>query len=100
MRQTSYKPHVTPLVAKVLGDEDYYGDGAPTWPGAPASSDAKATRERYSKRLRRFSPQFPKANELSHLLSACEPHHRCMSGACPECGRAFQRWFVAAVMKL
>jgi hypothetical protein len=27
-------------------------------------------------------------------LQSCELNHRCLSGACPECGRLFQRWFV------
>ena len=51
---------VPPLIARVLADEQLYGDGAPTWPGAPTSNNAKRTRKRYIKRLRRFSPQLPK----------------------------------------
>jgi hypothetical protein len=44
--------------------------------------------------LSRFIEQFPVAKGLAATLDSCRPNHRCMSGACPECCRAFQRWFV------
>jgi hypothetical protein len=93
-------PPVPPLIARALADEDYYGDGAPTWPGAPTSKDAKKARRSYIKRLRRFARQFPEANKLADVLARCKRRRRCMSGACPECGRAFQRWFVSQVVAL
>jgi hypothetical protein len=31
---------------------------------------------------------------LADRLDACNPEELCLSGACPECGRLFQRWFV------
>jgi hypothetical protein len=89
-----------PLIARVLRNEGYYGDGSPTWPGAPTSQDAQDSRKRYIKRLRRFSSEFPEAKELAKLLVRCKRRRRCMSGACPECGRAFQRFFVIEVKKL
>ena len=91
---------VSPLIARVLASETYYGDGAPTWRGAPASNNAKTTRKRYIKRLRRFASKVPEAAKLAKILARCKRRHRCMSGACPECGRAFQRWFVCQVMNL
>src|SRR6266404_8923298 len=36
----------------------------------------------------------PAALTLADRLELCEPKHRCLSGACPECGRLLQRWFV------
>jgi hypothetical protein len=92
-------PPVPPLIARVLADDDY-GDNPPTWPGAPTSKDAKKARRSYVKRLRRFSSEFPEAKKLADLLARCKPGRRCMSGACPECGRAFQRWFVSQVEAL
>jgi hypothetical protein len=52
------------------------------------------------KRLKRASPQFPDAKALADTLAECKPGRRCMSGACPECARAFQRFFVAEVSNL
>jgi hypothetical protein len=43
------------------------------------------------KRLRRFAPTLRSAKSLADRLEA---RNRCMSGACPECTRAFQRRFV------
>jgi len=39
-------------------------------------------------------------SDLSTRLTECWPRHRCMSGACPSCGRAIQRYFVAEAQKL
>ena len=91
---------IRPLIARVLADEHWFGNKPPGWPGAPSFRDAKNTRKRYIKRLRRFTPQLPKAAHLAGLLARCKRRRRCMSGACPECGRAFQRWFVSQVMNL
>ena len=89
---------VPPLIARVFADGQLYGVGAPAWPCAVTSSDAKEARKRHIKRLKRFSTQIPEAPKLAKILARCKSRHRCMSGACPECGRAFQRWFVAQVM--
>jgi hypothetical protein len=91
---------VPPLIARALTDEDYFGDGPPTWPAAPTSNNAKKARRSYVKRLRRFARQFPEAKKLAKILARCKRRRRCMSGACPECGRAFQRWFVSKVVEL
>jgi hypothetical protein len=100
MRDHLHQTLVPPLIAKVLHDESYYGDGTPIWRSAPTSNNAKTTRKSYIKRLKRFSPQIPEAAKLGKILAHCKRPHRCMSGACPECGRAFQRWFVSQVMSL
>jgi hypothetical protein len=70
------------------------------WPGAPTSNDAKKARRSYVKRGRRFGRRFPEAKKLANILARCKRRRRCMSGACPECGRAFQRWFVSQVAAL
>ena len=88
------------LTARIFLSEGLFGDGPPTWPGAPTFRKAKRTRKRYIKRLKRFSSQFPEAAELARILVRCKRGRRCASGACPECGRAFQRWFVAEVKNL
>ena len=101
-RQLSARPggQVPPLIVRVLADEQLYRDGAPTWPGAPTSNNAKKARKGYIKRLKRFSPQLPEAAKLAEILARCKRRRRCASGACPECGRAFQRFFVSEVKDL
>jgi hypothetical protein len=101
-RQLSARPgvQVPPLIARVLADEQLYREGAPTWPGAPTSNNAKKARKSYIKRLKRFSPQLPEAAKLAKILARCKRRRRCASGACPECGRAFQRFLVSEVRRL
>jgi hypothetical protein len=89
--------YVPPFIARILSQERFFRDSPPTWSGAPTAREAKEARERFVKRLRRFSIQCPDAQQLAEALSNCERPCRCKSGACPECGRAFQRWFVAQV---
>jgi hypothetical protein len=91
---------VPPLIARILSQEGFFPDSPPTWSGAPTAREAKEARERSVKRLRRFSTQNPGAHQLAEILSACGHQCRCTSGACPECGRAFQRWFVSQVQNL
>ena len=82
MRDHPYQTLVPPLIARVLADEQYYGDGPPTWPGAPTSNDAKKARKRYIKRLLRFIPDFGEVKKLAKILARCKQasamHERCM----------------------
>jgi hypothetical protein len=80
---------------EVLADEKWYGNGDPSWQGAPTGEQAEERRLFCAKRLRRFE-----ALELAARLKVCRPGERCGSGACPECGRAFQRWFVHSTTAL
>jgi hypothetical protein len=80
---------------EVLADERWYGDGDPNWHGARTAEQARERRLFCAKRLRRFGPP-----ELATRLKACRPGERCKSGACPECGRAFQRWLVHSTTAL
>jgi hypothetical protein len=99
-QQPATRPQVQPRVAKILANEGWYGNGKPSWEGAPSSDQATGSRLSYIKRLRRFADQFPAATTLAATLDGCEPHDRCMSGACPECSRALQRWFVRSTERL
>jgi hypothetical protein len=87
-------PSVPPLLAEILADELWYGDEGPTWKGAPSPEQAVRKRLANVKRLRRFAATLRSAKSLADRLAACRPDQRCLSGACPECSRAFQRWFV------
>jgi hypothetical protein len=89
-----------PLVAEVLGDERWYGNGEPRWEKARGSDQAGHRRRCCVKRLRRVGKGQAAAEDLADLLDGCAPGNRCMSGACPECSRAIQRWFVANIRRL
>ena len=69
---------VRPLIARVLADEYWFGNKPPSWPGAPTSKDAKKARKRYIKRLRRFTPKIPEAEEAGQNpgpLQTTSPMH-------------------------
>jgi hypothetical protein len=93
-------PFVPPLIAEILSDELWYGNEDPTWKGAPSSDQAVRRRLANVKRLRRFAPTLQTANALADRLETCKPSNRCRSGACPECTRALQRWFVHSTEQL
>jgi hypothetical protein len=91
--------HIQALVCDILSDERWYGDGDPSWPMAFTAEQAIERRLFYAKRLRRFKLT-PQALKLAARLKDCRPGERCKSGACPECGRAFQRWLVHSTTAL
>jgi len=72
--------------------ENFYGDGGPKWKSQPTSENAKDERIRRARLFRKHS-----ATYLAEKLGACQPESRCLSGACPECCRATQRFFVRRV---
>jgi hypothetical protein len=85
-------------------DRRWYGDGPPQWVEAAGkrwerpcrtASDASELREQSVSLLRRHGKGHRTALALADRLDECAPRQRCMSGACPECCRAHQRWFVA-----
>jgi hypothetical protein len=88
------------LVARILAREHWFGDGPPRWEDAPTPRQTRRDRLFRIKRLRRVAQTQPGAEKLADILARCKRRRRCMSAACPECGRAFQRWFVAQVMNL
>ena len=85
------------ILDKILIDERRYGNGEPTWGGQLSAEIANAKRQKLVKRLRKVSGAFAKAAELADSVEKCASRRRCKSQACPECTRAFQRWFVASV---
>lgn len=100
----SSPPHPVPTLAErlVLADEQLYGDGPPQWlegrrkRRGQTAAEATSERQRQVKRLRRFGRLDPRAKAVCERLARCAPHARCLSGACPECARAWQRWFTSA----
>lgn len=97
------KPDVVGIAA-ILGKKVWHSDGAPSWPRANTKAEAAALTKKWVKRLRRkdkrWPPPTPAMLALADILVACVPGARCRSGCCPVCGRAFQRWAVAQVLRL
>jgi hypothetical protein len=84
---------VKPWVIAAIKDESRYPPDR-LWKKEPTAEFAYHERLKRIKFLRKHSNTDPKAAVLAHRLESCEPDQRCLSGACPECGRLFQRWFV------
>lgn len=92
------------VVSRILNTESgarWYSNGPPIWKqgkGGRCKTAEEAEKERLQqiKVLRRHGNEDPNALQLAEKLRDCCPLNRCLSGACPECQRAFQRWFVSA----
>ena len=105
-RQSGAQVKVGRLIASF--DRQWYGDGAPQWTEAAGkrwarpcctAADARELRSRSIRLLRRHGSD-GEAKLLADQLESCSPRHRCLSGACPECCRAHQRWFVNTARQL
>jgi hypothetical protein len=64
------------------------------WKKAPSADDAYTARLQRVRFLEKYIGNDPSLKFFAEQLDACEPRNRCLSGACPECSRLFQRWFV------
>jgi hypothetical protein len=80
----------------------WYHNGPPQWlqgrkkqPCQSADQALKARRKAI-KHLKKHGSGSSAAKRVRQALKSCDPDSRCLSGACPECMRAFQRWFVHA----
>ncbi|MCB4767314.1 hypothetical protein LGR54_01740 [Ancylobacter sp. Lp-2] len=77
----------------------YYGDDIfVRWEGCDKHPLAKAeeaieARRKVIELLRNSSGQRSSKRALAARLAKCRAGRRCLSGACPECIRAHQRWF-------
>jgi hypothetical protein len=94
------------VIKSILNDERWYGDGSPQWtisakkPWQRPSQMAAQAREQHDKTERlldRHGSNDPYASHLIKSIERCHPNRHCGSGACPECQRALQRWFVENV---
>ena len=82
--------------------EELYRDSNPTWRVGRKDELPQTAREAKRERLDRISrlEEWVALDEdvvgILRRLKSCRPERRCSSQACPECARAFQRWFVEA----
>jgi hypothetical protein len=64
------------------------------WKGEPSAetiSDEQLKRIRF---LRKHGKSDSELNSIADCLELCEPRNPCCSGACPQCSRLFQRFYV------
>src|SRR4051812_20043855 len=84
---------VRPWVVRAVAQEDEKPDER-LWKKAPTSQEAEDARLKRVKFLIKHASKDPNVLNLVDRLEQCENQNRCLSGACPECGRLIQRWFV------
>ncbi|MBB4397197.1 hypothetical protein GGD62_006330 [Bradyrhizobium sp. ERR14] len=78
-----------------LANERWFGDGQPKWEHLPTSAQTKIERIKRTRLLKKHGSVI-----VGSLLAECAPNKRCLSGCCPECGRALQRVFAAKATDL
>src|SRR4051794_38631609 len=84
----------------------WYDNSPPHWSEGrnkrrcKSAAIASAERQKAIKTLRKHGVGNLEAKEVRKALEACTPKQRCLSGACPECTRALQRWFVESADRL
>lgn len=84
------RPRASDWLVRTLSVERWYNDSAPKWKYLPSVVQAQAERIRRSRLLKKYG-----SAKLGSLLARCKANARCLSGCCPECGRALQRFFVS-----
>ena len=91
----SQNPGPSEWLVSSLANECWFGDGQPKWQHLPTSNQAQIERIKRSRLLKKHGDA-----PLGTLLAGCARGARCLSGCCPECGRALQRFFAAQCEKL
>jgi hypothetical protein len=82
-----------------MSQRRWYGDGEPTWKKADTSGNARAEWKKRIKFLRNKGRGDAELEALAALLESCRAEKRCLSAACPLCGRAFKRMMVAKAIE-
>lgn len=96
----------TRLILRGRHSAQWYGNTEPRWTEGkkqrPCMTPEEAAEERTTlvKLLKKHGRRNPRADHLRKRLEGCKPERRCLSGACPECTRAHQRWWVFEVLAL
>ena len=66
----------------------------PMWKAEPSKFENITAQQKRVRFLRKHGENNPEARALAVKLQACRPKRRCLSGACLQCGRLMQRWFL------
>ncbi len=86
-------PDVKAYVIAAIKSEETKPD-TQLWKGEPNKKHVEQEKVRRTRFLYKKGKTDPQALLIADRLAACEPGSRCCSGACPECCRYYQRWFV------
>jgi len=84
---------VRPWVIKAAAEEETR-PSIQLWEDEPGREHRRTQRLQTVRLLLRYKEADPLYEEIAYRLLMCRRDHRCCSGACPECGRLLQRWFV------
>ena len=80
-------------VIKAIAQEEKHSANQ-MWKKEPTAEQQFNERLRQIQFLRKHGKADPALLLISDYLDQCEPRNRCCSGACPECSRLFQRFYV------
>jgi len=83
--------NVKPWIIAAVAEEDR-SDPAEMWKNEQSLSECSKVRLQRITFLRKQNT--PPASAVADRLQTCKTGFRCLSGACPECGRLIQRWLV------
>lgn len=86
-------PDVKPWVRKAIAEEDEKPN-TQLWRKEPSADYQRDERLRRIRFLRKHEQSILHIKAVAERLELCGQNSRCCSGACPECGRLLQRWFV------
>jgi hypothetical protein len=64
------------------------------WKGEPSAETISEEQFKRIRFLRKHGKSDSELNLIADCLELCEPRNPCCSGACPECSRFFQRFYV------
>ena len=94
-RTFNRKKHSSPKawVIKAIAQEETHSSDQ-MWKKEPTAEYQFNERLRRIRFLRKHGKTDPELLLIADCLEQCEPRNRCYSGACPECGRLFQRFYV------
>ena len=80
-------------VIKAIAQEETH-PSRQMWKKEPTAEFQFNERLRRIRFLRKHGTKDPELLLIADWLEQCEPRNRCFSGACPECSRLFQRFYV------
>lgn len=84
---------IKPWVKQAITEEEKLSKDR-MWKNEPDADEIHQERLKRIRFLHKHGKTDAQAENVAQQLETCESNSRCLSGACPECGRLLQRWFV------
>lgn len=70
------------------------------WADEPTAEYCYLERLRRTRFCRKHENNHPGLKDIADRLELCESRNPCFSGACPECGRLFQRFYIRKTKRI